>query len=224
MTMVVKIGGAAAGAAAQVARLAAAGTRVVVVHGAGPQISERCRAARIEPAFVAGQRVTDAAVLEVVEQALADVGAQLAAAFDAAGAAAQPVSGVVQAEPSPDSALGLVGRVTGIDAARIEAVLAAGAVPVVSPLADGLNVNADHAAAAVAKGLGAAELVFLSDVPGIVDAAGRVIQSISAAGAVALIGDGQVTGGMVPKVNAGLTALAGGVWRVRIGTETMVTA
>jgi acetylglutamate kinase len=224
MTTVVKIGGAAAGAAAYVARLAASGTSVVVVHGGGVQISQRCREAGIEPSFHAGQRVTDAAVLAVVKDALIEVGAELAAAIEAAGAAAVPVSGVIQAEPSADAALGLVGRATGIDADPIAAVLAAGAVPVVSPFAAGLNVNADHAAAAVANGLAAAELVFLSDVPGIVDAAGRVIQSITAAGAVALIGEGQVTGGMVPKVHAGLAALAGGVWRVRIGAETMVTA
>ncbi|MDX6534107.1 MAG: acetylglutamate kinase [Gaiellales bacterium] len=224
MTTVVKIGGAAAGAAAHVARLAASGTGVVVVHGGGAQISDRCRAAGIEPVFVAGQRVTDTAVLEVVKEALTEVGVELAAAIEAAGTPAQPIGGVVQAERYGHSALGLVGRVTAIDASPIAAVLASGAVPVVSPFAAGFNVNADHAAAAIAKGLGADELVFLSDVPGIVDAAGRVIQSITAAGAEALIGDGQVTGGMVPKVHAGLAALAGGVWRVRIGAETMVTA
>jgi acetylglutamate kinase len=221
---VVKVGGAAAGAAAQVAQLAAHGGSVVVVHGGGVQISKRCREAGIEPAFVDGVRVTDAATLAVVQRSLAEVGAELAAAITAAGAPAQAVSGVIQAEPGADTALGLVGRTTGIDPAPVAAVLAAGAVPVVSPLAAGLNVNADHAAAAVAKGLGASELVFLSDVAGIVDAAGQVIQTISAAAATALIGEGQVTGGMVPKVHAGLAALAGGVWRVRIGAETMVTA
>jgi acetylglutamate kinase len=224
MTTVVKIGGAAAGAAAKVAHLARGGGNVVVVHGGGVQISQRCRDAGIEPAFVNGLRVTDAATLAVVQLALADVGVELAGAITVAGAPATAVAGVVQAAQTPDPALGLIGEVTGIDPAPIEAVLDAGAVPVVSPLAVGLNVNADHAAAAVAKGLGASELVFLSDVPGIVDEAGRVIRTISAAGAVALIGEGHVSGGMVPKVHAGLAALAGGVWRVRIGTETMVTA
>lgn len=224
MTTVVKIGGAAAGAAEKVAQLAALGSPVVVVHGGGVQISERCREAGIEPVFLNGQRVTDAATLAVVQQALAEVGTALAAAIERLGVPARPVTGVIEAEATPGDELGLVGHVTGVDPAPIHALLTAGVVPVVSPLAAGLNVNADHAAAAVAKGLGASELVFLSDVPGIVDAAGRVIQSISAAAAVALIGEGHVSGGMVPKVHAGLAALAGGVWRVRIGTETMVTA
>jgi acetylglutamate kinase len=91
-------------------------------------------------------------------------------------------------------------------------------------MATGLNVNADHAAAAVARALAADELVFLSDVPGILDGSGRLIRRITAQTAAELIGDGQVSGGMVPKVHAGLAALAGGVWSVRIGAETMVTA
>jgi len=224
MTTVVKIGGAAAGAAAQVAELAASGKQVVVVHGAGPQISERCRAAGLEPAFVAGQRVTDAAVLAVVEAALAEVGAQVAAGIAAAGVPAQPVGGVIEAERAHGTGLGLVGTVTGVNTEPVEALLAAGTVPVVSPMATGLNVNADHAAAAVARALAAQELVFLSDVPGILDGSGRLIRQITAETAAELIGDGQVTGGMVPKVHAGLAALAGGVWSVRIGAETMVTA
>ena len=89
MISVVKVGGAAAGAAPKIADLRRAGRQVVVVHGAGPQISERCRAIGIEPRFLAGQRLTDAAVLAVVDQALAEVNARLVAELAGAGIAAQ---------------------------------------------------------------------------------------------------------------------------------------
>ena len=82
--------------------------------------------------------------------------------------------------PVDDTRLGLVGRVVGVDGIGIRAALAAGAVPVISPLAGGLNVNADLAASAVAASLGAAELLFLSDVPGVLDPEGRVIPRIAA--------------------------------------------
>jgi len=221
---VVKVGGAAAGAAPKIADLRRAGRQVVVVHGAGPQISERCRAIGIEPRFLAGQRLTDAAVLAVVDQALAEVNARLVAELAGAGIAAQGLFGALDGVPHDDRRLGLVGRVSRVDTAAVGELLVAGTVPVISPLAGGLNVNGDHAAAAVAAAVGASELVFLSDVPGVLGADGRVIRRITADQAPALIDGGHVTGGMIPKLNAGTAALAHGVWRVWIGAETMVTA
>ena len=96
-------------------------------------------------------------------------------------------------------------------------------MPVVNPFS-GLNVNADIAAAAVAVALGAEELTFLSDVPGVLDRRGDVIGQISTAEIAGLVDGGTIVGGMVPKLAAGSTAIAGGVWRVRIGDETLVTA
>lgn len=224
MITVVKAGGAARDVGAKVAAAVAAGRPVVVVHGAGPQISERCRAVGIEPTFVDGLRVTDTAVLAVVEQALNHQNAVLVAELGAAGVSAVSVSGALRGTPGCDSRLGLVGRVTSVDADRITDVLDSGITPVVSPMASGLNVNADHAAAAVARALGAGELVFLSDVPGVLDGSGAVIRRISAGQAPALIAGGHVCGGMIPKLESGLEAIAHGVWRVWIGAETMVTA
>ncbi len=223
MITVVKVGGAARGAVREITPMVARGRRVVVVHGAGPQISARCRAAGIEPAFVGGQRVTDAAVLELVGSALQTENRRLVDELCAAGVPAAGAEGVLSGERSGDARLGLVGAVTGVDVSRVLGMLGNGTVPVLNPMAGGLNVNADHAAAAIASALGAGELVFLSDVPGVLDAAGSVIRRIRAAQAPALIESGQVSGGMIPKLQAGLSAVAAGVWRVWIGAETMVT-
>jgi acetylglutamate kinase len=224
MITVVKVGGAAHGAVREIAPMAARGRRVVVVHGAGPQISARCRAAGVEPAFIGGQRVTDAVVLEVVETALRAENRRLVDELSAAGVPAVGAEGVLSGARSGDARLGLVGTVTGVDVPRLLGMLGDRTVPVLTPMAGGLNVNADHAAAAIASALSAVELVFLSDVPGVLDAAGSVIRRIRAAQALALIESGQVSGGMVPKLQAGLAAVAAGVWRVWIGAETMVTA
>ncbi|HET6850298.1 MAG TPA: acetylglutamate kinase [Gaiellales bacterium] len=224
MITVVKVGGAAHGAAAQVAALAARGRQVAVVHGAGPQITAACRAAGLEPQFVDGQRVTDAAVMRAVESAISEVNAALCEALVAAGVACRPMLDALTAEPWGDERLGLVGRVTGVEQIGIRAMLAAGVVPVIAPTAGGLNVNADNAAAAVASALRASELIFLSDVPGLLGPQGDVIRRVSAAAVSQLVASGDVSGGMIPKLDAGLAALAGGVWRVWIGAETMVTA
>jgi acetylglutamate kinase len=224
MIIVVKVGGACVGAASKIAALRARGSDVVAVHGAGPQISARCREAGIEPRFVDGLRVTDAAVLGIVEEAVAAESARLCGELEAEGVAARPMRDALVAEPWSDPTLGLVGHVTSVEQIGIRALLASRIVPVIPPTACGLNVNADHVAAAVAGALRASELVFLSDVPGVLDGHGRVLRRVSATSVPGLIDAGHVTGGMIPKLDAGLAALAAGVWRVWIGAETMVTA
>ena len=221
---VVKVGGGAPGLVSALGSVRARGAGAVVVHGAGPRISDRCLAAGIEPRFVDGQRVTGPEVLEIVAAGLAEERQALVGRLAEAGIEARGMADVLDGVPVDDRRLGLVGRVVGVDGIGIRAVLAAGAVPVVSPLASGLNVNADLAASAVAASLGAAELLFLSDVPGVLDPEGRVISRIAASDLPRLIGDGHVTGGMIPKLLAGAEALAQGVWHVRIGADTMVTA
>jgi len=220
---VLKTGGASGDPAPHVAALTARGVGVVMVHGAGPQISRRCRERGIEPWFLDGQRVTDRAVLAVVERELARHNARLVSLLRDAGLDAVGVAGVLSATPLSDSRLGLVGKVSGVDDGPLRDLLAAGRVPVVNPFA-GLNVNADHAAAAVAIALAADELAFLSDVPGVLAADGTVIRTIAAGSTAALVSAGTIRGGMVPKLAAAGAALTGGVWRVWIGSETRVTA
>jgi acetylglutamate kinase len=222
MTAVVKVGGAAVGAAAQVAALVQ--RERAVVHGAGPQITAGCLAAGIEPRFVAGQRVTDSRVMAVVERAIGEANAALCARLETAGVACRPMHDALVAEPWGDQRLGLVGRVTSVEQIGLRALMATGVTPVIAPVASGLNVNADNAAAAVAAALGARELIFLSDVPGLIGPGGEVIRRVTASAAAELVESGGVTGGMIPKLDAGLSALAAGVWRVWIGAETMVTA
>jgi acetylglutamate kinase len=221
---VVKVGGTAPGAAAQVAALAATGREVVVVHGAGPQISAGCIAAGLEPRFVDGQRVTDDSVMRVVEATVAEANAAMCAELQFQGVDCRPMRDALTAEPWGDSRLGLVGRITSVEQIGVRALLAGGIVPVMAPTASGLNVNADNAAATVAGALGASELIFLSDVPGLMGPGGEVIRRVTAASAARLVASGSITGGMIPKLDAGFAALAGGVRRVRIGAETMVTA
>lgn len=223
MICVFKVGGASAAPADHVARMVAGGARVVVVHGAGPQISARCRALAIEPRFVDGQRVTDGRVLELVERALSDTNERLVADLRQAGLEAVGVVGALAATPVPNRRLGLVGEVSAVDAGPLRELLADGCVPVVNPFA-GLNLNADHAAAAVAVALGADELAFLSDVPGVLAEDGSVIRTIDPAAARTLLRTGAIRDGMVPKLAAAGAALEGGVWRVWIGSETRVTA
>ncbi len=219
---VVKLGGNAVGALG--ASLAQGDPAdLVVVHGGGAQISDLMRRRGIAPRFVAGRRVTDLPTLACVRAALANVSDELVQAATAAGHEAVGLSRGEVIAARRIEALGLVGEVAAIDVGPLHAALRRGVVPIVAPLGrdpDGrfLNVNADDAAAAIAVALGATMLTFLSDVPGVLDLDGAVIPYISASAPPA------VTGGMVPKLAACASALAGGVGLVRIGSGTAVLA
>jgi acetylglutamate kinase len=217
VTVVLKVGGASAGGVADaVARL---GERVCVVHGAGPQISQEMERRGLEVRFVGGRRVTTADGLEVVRESLEQVNAAICAAI---GPRAVPLAGHViglEAEQIPE--LGLVGRpVPSAPSAVLEA-LDAGFVPVVSPLARGpLNVNADEAASALALGIGAERIQFLTDVPGVYHE-GELMQSVDAATAESLIRSGAFDGGIVPKLLAAAIAARGGL-DAEIGVTAVV--
>ena len=212
-TVVLKLGGRVAAASVRSA-LAGAGTRVVVVHGAGPQISSEMQRRGIEPTFVRGRRVTTPEVLEVVRESLAAVNAEVCAAI---GPTAVALFGeAIGLRARRVDALGLVGDPEPVAPKAVLEALAAGLVPVVAPLAEGpLNVNADEAAAALAVGLGAGRILFVSDVPGVlVD--GEVAQVLPADEAEAGLADGSFEGGIVPKLMAAVHAARGGV-RASIG-------
>jgi acetylglutamate kinase len=221
--IVAKLGGNALAALPEALALGAEAP-LVIVHGGGAQISELMRRRGIEPSFVGGRRVTDLPILACVRSALARVSDELADALRAAGREpAQLVRGEALVGRRLEE-LGLVGRIERVDRAALDEAWAAGRVPLVAPLArDGdttryLNVNADDVAAAVAAAVGAAELVFLSDVPGVLAEDGSVIAQISASAPP------DVTGGMLPKLAACGAAVAAGVGRVRIGAGTVVTS
>jgi acetylglutamate kinase len=216
--VVVKCGGAVAGGAAPPILELAAGHEVCVVHGAGPQISETMKRRGIPVEFVGGRRVTSPAALALVRASLAAVNDSLCSDL---GPRALPLFGdEIGLEAVPVPALGLVGEPLPCRPQAVEGALACGRIPVVAPLAAGpLNVNADEAAAALAVGLGADRLLFVTDVPGLV-LAGTVVPRIGVDEADRLLEGGVVEGGMLPKLQAAVTAARLGV-RAEIG-ETAV--
>lgn len=189
---------------------------VVLVHGGGRRMTEWLDRLGVETRFEGGLRVTDPAALEVAAAVLRGVvNSELVAALRDAGCDAVGLSGVdgglLIGQRLPG--VGLVATVTGVRRDLIDSLLVAGQVPVVAPLArdEGgvvCNVNADDAAAGLAAGLGARQLVLLTDVDGIRGADGRRLDAITPAEAEALIADGTIAGGMIPKVRAALAALA----------------
>jgi acetylglutamate kinase len=223
--ILLKLGGrVAADGAAEALALRTGGNEVVVVHGAGPQISAGMEARGIVPSFVDGRRVTTAEGLEVVRSSLAEVNAAVCAAI---GPSAVSFFGdEIGLRANRLEALGLVGDPLPSGPAALIAALDDGLVPVVAPLAadvDGgasLNVNADEAAAALAVGLGAARIVFVSDVPGVL-MDGAVMRHIAVGDADRMLGDGTFEGGIVPKLEAAVIAVRGGV-RAAIGATEVV--
>jgi acetylglutamate kinase len=230
-TAVVKVGGAALEDlelrerfAEDVVLLAWVGIRVVVVHGGGVQISNMLERLGIEPRFAGGLRVTDEATLEVVEMVLGGkLNKELVRLVQRLGGRAVGLTGKdggLLTARRTRSELGLVGEVVSVDPSVIER-LAPEFIPIVAPIAAGLeaetlNVNADPFAACLAARLGAAKLVLLTDVPGVSDAGGALIETLGGDHARQMIADGTISGGMIPKIESALEALAGGVAKVHI--------
>jgi len=220
VTVVLKVGGAStSGVAEAVATLVEAGGSVCIVHGAGPQISEEMARRGLEVQFVGGRRVTTPAALEVVRESFAAVSAAVCAAV---GPQALPLAGDeigLEAEQLPE--LGLVGRPLPSAPPAVLAALAAGRIPVVSPLARGpLNVNADEMASALAVGIGARKISFLTDVPGVYHE-GELVHSIVADHAETLVEGGVFDGGIVPKLLAAASAARNGI-AAEIGVTAVV--
>jgi acetylglutamate kinase len=211
--------------AAQIAAARQRGVEMVVVHGGGKQMTRYLAERGIESRFVGGLRVTNPETLDAVLKVFAgSVNHELVASLNRAGALAVGLSGIdallVEAEQL-DPTLGAVGRVTKSNPALLQLLTAHGYLPVVACVAGDrqgrvYNVNADQMAAACAAAFGARQLVFLTDVEGVLDGAGCVRSVVTVAESRRLIADGVATGGMQAKLEAALAALAGGVEQVRI--------
>ena len=219
-TLVIKLGGSALDnqrdALEDIVWLRGLGAYPVLAHGGGPEINEWLARTGLPRRFERGLRVTDAATLDVVRMVLAGkVNGDLVRLLVSLGGNAVGLTGLdgglLRARQiAPD--LGYVGEVTVVDAGVITALSEAGFIPVVAPLALGeddtvLNVNGDDAASDLARGLSAAKLLYLSDVPGILDAHGRLLSELSDREVRALIAGGVISGGMIPKAEAALRAL-----------------
>ena len=218
--LVVKVGGAvAAESASRILGLREEGHEVCVVPGAGPQITEEMIRRGLTVEFVNGRRRTTRAGLDVVRESMAEVNAELCAAL---GELAAPIFGDrdgLLAVPVP--ALGWVGDPLPCRPPALLKALAAGLVPIVAPLAVGpLNINADDAAAALALGLGAKRLVFLTDVAGLtID--DEIVDAIDVRRANAMLDAGLFEGGIVPKLRAAAIAAGSGI-TAHIGSTAVV--
>src|SRR5580693_4524162 len=225
-TIVVKYGGHAMGEealaeqfAADIALLKHVGINPVVVHGGGPQINAMLKRLAIQSSFVDGLRVTDAAMVEVVEMVLAGtVNKYVAGLITKAGALAVGICGkdggmirarkLQRTKKDPDSHieraldLGFVGEPTAIDVRVIHALTGGGLVPVIAPVgvdAEGqtFNINADTVASAVAGALNATRLLMLTDVSGVLDKNKKLIPTLTLVDVEERIADGTITGGMI---------------------------
>lgn len=234
-TLVIKYGGhamvdddAARSFARDVALLRSVGVDVVVVHGGGPQIQAMLDRLGMPTTRKKGHRVTDAATMEVVRMVLVGQVAQtIVTRINQAGGRAVSLSGadggLLQARTLEIDGedIGRVGEVVAVDDTELRALLAAGCVPVVTPIAvdaDGecLNVNADLGAGAIAAHLGARKMLLMTDIAGVKGADGAVITSLDRAEVPALVEAGVVRGGMLPKLQCAVDALDGGVGKVHI--------
>ena len=207
--VVVKVGGAIVRDSAAAVLALAEVHEVCVVHGAGPQISLEMERAGIPIEFVEGRRVTTPEGLELVRASFRRVNTELCEAIGerAVGLFGDEIG--LKAERVP--ALGLVGNAVSSRPPAVVEALEAGKIPVVAPLAEGpLNVNADEAGAALALGIDADELLFLTDVDGLL-VNGRVVDSIGVEAASELLEGGMLEGGIIPKLGAAVTAARGGV-------------
>jgi len=222
--IVLKIGGSVAGEDAAaldaIASLDDSGHSLVVVHGGGPLVGEWAKQLGHETRFVRGLRVTDEPTRDIALAVLGGLAnARVVAALLERGVAAVGLTGIdggmLRAERE-DAELGFVGRITKVDSALLEELIEAGRVPVVAPAAledkgtTVLNVNGDSAAGAIAASLGARLLVFVTDVPGVRAKDGKVVSALDRERAKALVDDGTIEGGMLPKVEACLVASGSG--------------
>jgi acetylglutamate kinase len=230
-TVVIKYGGSVldAGTAGTVVEdlvlLKNAGVNPVMVHGGGPEITRMLDRVGKETKFVQGLRVTDAETMEIVEMVLAGrANKALVTMIGAAGGSAVGLSGkdaglLSAAKLNGPVDLGFVGEVTDVRPHIIQTISEAGHIPVVAsvglgPGGESLNLNADHAAGALAAAVGASKLIILTDVPGVMRTQGdsqTLISSLTAGEARRLVADGTISRGMIPKVEACLAALDRGV-------------
>ena len=239
-TLVVKYGGHAMGEevlgkffAEDIVLLKQVGLNPIVVHGGGPQIGAMLDRLKIKSSFVDGLRVTDRATVEVVEMVLAgSINKEIAASINAAGGRAIGVSGkdanlirarqVQRKKKDPESNiekvldLGFVGEPWNVDAEVLNTLIRSDIIPVIAPIGVGdkgetFNINADTAAGAVAAAMRAARLLLLTDITGVLDKNKKLVSELSVPEARAMIADGTITAGMIPKIETCIDAVEGGV-------------
>lgn len=244
-TFVIKYGGAAQkeehlkkAFAQDVALLSFIGIRPVIVHGGGPKISDTMEKMGKKAEFIHGHRVTDQETMDIVEMVLGGlVNKQIVSLINSQGGRAVGLSGkdgeLIKArkkrlkkdpgddQPSELIDIGLVGKVTEVNTAVLDALEKSGFIPVISPVGVGpkgetFNINADDITAAMAKSLKSEKLIYLTDVNGVKDKKGNCVGTLSKSKAKKLIASKAITGGMLPKVETAINAIDSGVDKVHI--------
>jgi len=231
-TIVIKFGGNAMGDAEltrqfanDVVLLRQFGVRPVIVHGGGPQIGSMLERLNIKSEFVDGLRVSDIETVEIAEMVLSGgINKGLVQAINAAGGKAVGLSGkdanLITATKLRED-LGFAGEPSETDVTVLDTLAANGFIPVISPISAGaegesFNVNADTAAGVIASALGAARLMLLTDIEGVMDDEKNLLTNLSAADGRKLIKDGVAKGGMIPKLETAIHAVESGVQAVVI--------
>jgi len=207
------------------------GINPVIVHGGGPQIARMLDRLNISSEFLDGMRVTDSATMEVVEMVLGGVvNKSIVSLLNQVGGKAVGLTGkdadLILANPlhlpgREKDALGFVGQVNEINTGVVRKLQEQNFIPVIAPIGtdtngSSYNINADLVASAVASKLKAARLLLLTNTPGILDKQGALLTGITPTQIAALIADGTIQGGMLPKVQCALDAVAAGVGSVQI--------
>ncbi len=239
-TFVVKYGGHAMGEetlgklfAEDVVLLKQVGLNPIVVHGGGPQIGAMLERLKIKSSFVDGLRVTDRETVEIVEMVLSgSINKEIAASINAAGGRAIGLSGkdaslirarqLKRTKKDPDGNvekqvdLGFVGEPWHVDAEVLQTLARSDIIPVIAPIGIGdhgetFNINADTVAGAVAAAVRATRLLLLTDVAGVLDKSKKLVSELTVAEARAMIADGSISGGMIPKIETCIDAVEGGV-------------
>ena len=232
-TIVVKFGGnamasgestAAADFAQDIVLMKQTGIDPVVVHGGGPQIGAMLKKLEIPSTFVNGLRVTDGAAMEVVEMVLSgSINKQIVSGINAAGGRAIGISGkdgnliVAKKLDRGDGVdLGFVGEPETVNPSVLRTIMSSEIVPVIAPIGVGTkgetyNINADTVSGAIASAMSAARLLLLTDVEGVLDREKKLIPRLTVAEARALMADGTISGGMIPKIETAINAVEAGV-------------
>ncbi|MBN2782654.1 MAG: acetylglutamate kinase [Campylobacterales bacterium] len=204
------------------------GIKPVIVHGGGKKINELLDKLEIESEFVDGMRVTSEQVMEVVEMVLGgNINSEITTLLNVHGARALGITGkdanFMQAKPKSDGKYGLVGEITHIDAEVINNLIKDKFIPVIAPIGSanevghpGFNINADLAASKIAAAIGAEKVIFMTDIVGVLDKDRKLLDTLTEAQIEELKADGTIHGGMIPKVDACLEALHGGVNKAHI--------
>ena len=233
--VVIKYGGSAqtspelkAKFAQDIVLLTLVGLKPIVIHGGGSRITEMLGALNIESEFVEGHRVTSKEAINIAEMVLkGEINSEIVSLLNHNGAKAIGISGKdgksIVARAKNGGKFGYTGEITEVDGEFIQRIVNDGYVPVIAPIADGVsvghpgfNINADIAACEVAKAVKAEKILFLTDIVGVLDADKNLIQTLTKGKIKSLKEDGVIHGGMIPKVDACIDAIEGGVHKAHI--------